>query len=160
MVELVKIGASAKSPAAPKKAKKKPIMTLSRWQTAAAAGTGAAALSLMALSLAHLAEGIEIIFHAPAMESRQLAFGIDFSYIAAEFAKVVSPDAVRKKLRWWFSGLIGGTMAGSALLNALAAAWYAEGLVWVAAAAVLSGAVPGIIYALTHITTTMTTRRS
>jgi hypothetical protein len=65
-------------------------------QVFAAAGIGAVASTLTALSLTHLAHGISIVTAAPRWENWAMAIGIDLGFVALEGAQLGSTS---EKLR-------------------------------------------------------------
>jgi hypothetical protein len=120
-------------------------------QTATAAGIGAVAVTLTALSLSHLAHGIGIVTHADTWEAWAMAVGVDCSFIALEVSQLAIGEKVRKAVSRFARPAIWGTLAGSAVMNAAAFAAQADSL-WMTAAAVgLGVAIPGLIYALTRV---------
>jgi ABC-type antimicrobial peptide transport system permease subunit len=59
-----------------------------------ATAVGLVATSLTALSLSHLAHGVEIVTHSAPWQAWSMAVGIDLGFIATELACVISPEAV------------------------------------------------------------------
>src|SRR5262245_26986191 len=73
-----------------------------RRQTRAAAAVGSVAMVLTALSLHHLASGIELVTRAPTVEAWAMAIGIDLGFIALEGAQlcVGTPLAAKAVGKW------------------------------------------------------------
>jgi hypothetical protein len=121
-------------------------------QTHAAVGIGVIAGTLIALSLSHLAHGIEIVTAAPSWESWAMAVGIDLGFVALEMAGVLAATAsLRKEIHKYSRPAIVGTLIGSAAMNAFAFAAPCTSYYLMAAAIVLGVAIPGMVYALTKI---------
>jgi hypothetical protein len=109
-------------------------------------------VTLVALSLSHLARGIEIITAAPAWEAYALAVGVDLGFVAVEGAQLLAAtEKLRKALSRYTRPAIIGTLVGSAGMNAYAFAAQASGAWHPYAAAVLGIAVTSLIYPLTRI---------
>ncbi len=122
-----------------------------RRQGAAAVGVGLVAGTLTALSLSHLAHGIEIVTAAPTWEAWAMAVGIDLGFIGLELAQLAAAtDKVAKQISRFTKPAIVGTLVGSAAMNAFAFASAVTGLM-VAPAVVLGVAIPGLIYAMTRV---------
>jgi hypothetical protein len=105
---------------------------------------------LLALSLAHLSTGIELITHCHSWEAIALALGVDAAMVCCEAAILVSGPTALKAIKRWASGTILCTVVSSAGLNSLAFAQTADGVMMFAAIAA-GCAVPALIYALTRI---------
>lgn len=122
-----------------------------RRQTMSAVAIGGVAVTLTALSLNHLASGIEIVTSSPTTESYMMAVGIDAGFISAEIAQLFASNERMKKIISKFAKpTVIGTMIGSAAMNAFAFASHTTG--WMIAPAIVLGvAIPGMIYALTRI---------
>jgi hypothetical protein len=122
-----------------------------RRQMRAAAAVGTVAMVLTGLSLHHLASGIELVTRAPTAEAWAMAIGIDLGFIALEAAQLcAASQAAAKAIGRWSKPAIVGTLAASAVMNALAFGAQAEGwLVYPAAA--LGVAIPALIYALSRV---------
>jgi H+/Cl- antiporter ClcA len=120
-------------------------------QVVSAIGIGGVAVTLTALSLNHLAHGIEIVTNAPAWESYSMAIGIDCGFISAELAQLfASNEKLSRKIAKFTKPAIVGTLIGSAAMNAFAFSNAVTG--WMVAPAVVLGvAIPALIYALTRI---------
>ena len=120
-------------------------------QVLAGVGVAAVAGSLVALSLTHLAHGIEIVTASPSWEAWSMAVGIDLGFVGLEMAQLTAAtDTVRKAIGGYVRPAIIGTLSGSAALNAFAFGSQAPG--WMLYPAVLLGlAIPALIYALTKI---------
>jgi hypothetical protein len=143
-----------KRPALPgaAKPKSKRVVRALRRQVYSAVGVGSIAVTLTALSLTHLAHGIEIVTSAPAWESYAMAIGIDLGFITAEFSQLLATnEKLRKQIARFTGPAIMGTLVGSAAMNAFAFASKAVGWPMIAAAVVLGVAIPALIYALTRI---------
>jgi hypothetical protein len=122
-----------------------------RRQVFAAAGIGAVASTLTALSLTHLAHGISIVTSAPAWESWAMAAGIDLGFVALEGAQLTSTsERLRREVTKYTKPAIIGTLTGSAVMNAFAFAAQTSG--WMTGAAIVLGlAIPALIYALMRV---------
>lgn len=139
----VKNAAKARANRSRSKAMKRQVMS--------ALGIGGVAVTLTALSLNHLAHGIEIVTNAPSWEAYSMAIGIDCGFISAELAQLfASSEKLAKKISRFTKPAIVGTLIGSAAMNAFAFSNAVQG--WMLAPAVLLGvAIPALIYALTRI---------
>lgn len=123
-----------------------------RRQAFAATGIGIVAFTLTALSLSHLAHGIEIVTQAPVWESWAMAIGIDLGFIALEMATIcAATDGVRKQIGKFAKPAILGTLAASALMNAFAFASSVTSWQMQVPAVCLGVAVPALIYSLVRI---------
>ena len=130
---------------------KKRLTVASRRQALAGVGVGAVAASLTALSLSHLAHGVEVITHAPAWHCWSMAGGIDLGFIAAEISQLACSPKITKQVAKFARPAILGTLAGSAIMNALAFAVQATSIPAMCGAVVLGVAIPALIYALARI---------
>lgn len=146
-----------KSPNAPKATKpaSRQFRNRMRRQGAAAIAIGAVATTLTALSLSHLAHGISIVTGAPGWEAWAMAVGVDVAMIGSEMTMLTTAtESVRAKIRRWANGVVIGTLAGSAIMNAFAFSALASG--WLLAPAIVMGlAIPALIYCLTRICATL-----
>lgn len=135
--------------------RRKQAVRLSRQQALSASAAGVVALVLTALSLTHLSHGIEMVTHSPTWESWAMAFGIDAGFVVIEFCLLCPmSDKTARAIKTWAAWAIGGTLVGSAALNALAFGAQAEG--YMLYPAVMFGlAVPALIYAMTRIGATI-----
>lgn len=135
--------------------RRKQAVRISRSQALAAGSVGTVALVLTALSLTHLSHGIEMVTHSPVWESWAMAFGIDAGFVAIELAMLCPmSDKTARAIKSYATWAIGGTLVGSAALNALAFGAQAEG--YMLYPAVIFGlAVPALIYAMTRIGATI-----
>lgn len=125
-----------------------------RRQTAVAAAAGLVAATLTALSLSHLAHGIALMTGCPGWESWAMAAGVDLGFITLELLMVTAvTEAVRKRVGRHARPAILGTLAGSALMNALAFAFQTGGYM-VYPAAALGLVIPALIYLITRAATT------
>jgi uncharacterized protein YjeT (DUF2065 family) len=122
-----------------------------RRQAGTAVGVGAVAVTLTALSLSHLAHGIEIVTHCQSWEGWSMAIGIDLGFVALELSQLAIGDKLRKPVARFARPAILGTLAGSAAMNAFAFAAQADGYVMMAAAITLGVAIPTLVYALTRV---------
>lgn len=124
-------------------------------QGMAAVGVGIVAATLTALSLNHLASGIELVTGQPGWQAWAMAVGVDVGFIALELAQIMaSHERVRRQVGKFARPAIAGTLMGSAVLNAFAFANVATGWM-VYAAAALGVAVPALIYAATRVGTAL-----
>jgi hypothetical protein len=122
-----------------------------RRQAATAIAIGAVAVTLTALSLSHLAAGIEIVTHAATWEAWSMAVGIDLGFVALELSQLAIGDKLRRQVGKYARPAIIGTLIGSAAMNAFAFAAQA-GNEWMLAAAVTLGvAIPTMIFAMTKV---------
>lgn len=125
-----------------------------RRQTTVATSAGLVATTLTALSLSHLAHGIELMTACPAWEAWAMAVGIDCGFITLELLLVTAvTEAVRRRITRHARPAIVGTLGGSALMNALAFAFQTEGYM-IYPAAVLGLVIPALIYLITRAATT------
>ena len=106
---------------------------------------------LTALSLNHLATGIEIIAHASGWEAMALAVGVDLGFVALELSQLAIGDKLRRQVGKYAKPAIIGTLVGSAAMNAFAFAAQANGYCMLAAAVTLGVAIPGLIFAMTKV---------
>ena len=117
------------------------------------AGFGAVIIAgvLTALSLTHLAHGVQTITSAPSWEAYALAVGIDLGFLSCEMAHLsaVSEEAKRMVSKFARPTVI-ATLGASAILNAFAFANSLEGFALVPAI-MLGAAIPALIYSLTRI---------
>ncbi len=122
-----------------------------RRQAGTAIGVGAVAVTLTALSLSHLAHGVEIVTGSSAWESWAMATGIDCGFIALELSQLAIGERVRRQVRRFARPAILLTLAGSAAMNAFAFAAQTINPWMMAAAVTLGIAIPALIYALTRV---------
>lgn len=133
----------------------KPLKSASRRalskQRLASGAVTAVAVTLTALSLSHLAHGIEIVTHAPTWEAWAMATGIDLGFLSCEMAHLtaISDEAKRTVSRFARPTVI-ATLIASAIMNAFAFSSALEG-VSVVPAVLLGAAIPALIYSLTRI---------
>jgi hypothetical protein len=116
---------------------------------------GAVAVVLTALSLNHLATGIEIITHASGWEAMALAVGVDLGFVALEFSQLAIGDKLRRQVGKYARPAIIGTLVASAALNSFAFAAQASNEWMMAAAIGLGIAVPGMVFCLTKVSALM-----
>jgi hypothetical protein len=102
-----KIAKKRKAPAA-KVAKA--IQKISPEKYAVAATT----IALLAVSLVHLADGVQLLTDCPAWQAWGMAIGIDAMFVACELSMLKQGSDV------WGNTLVGMTLVASAGLNALA----------------------------------------
>lgn len=121
-------------------------------QRMAATALGTVAVTLTALSLSHLVQGIEIVTHAQGWEAWVMAIGVDLGFVSLELAQVATTtETLRRSVKRYTAPAIIGTLAGSAVMNAFAFASHATGICMTTAAIVMGVAIPALIYALTRI---------
>lgn len=120
-------------------------------QMSIAVGTAFVGCILTALSLTHLAHGIEIVTHAPMWEAIALGVGLDVGFLAMELAQVMaSTDTIRKAISRFTKPAIICTLAGSAAMNAFAFASQTTGW-YVYVAIVLGVAINALIFATMRV---------
>ena len=107
--------------------------------------------TLTALSLSHLAHGIEIVTGCQPWEGWAMAVGIDLGFVALELSQLAVTDKVRRQVSRFARPAILGTLAGSAGMNAFAFAAQADNQYMLAAGIALGIAIPALIYALTRV---------
>src|SRR5262249_46777456 len=96
------------------------------------------AITLTALSLSHLAEGVEMVTHSATWSAWAMAIGIDLGFIGMELANIAAMgDKVKRQVERFSVPAIVGTLAGSAIMNAVAFASHADGLVMQCAGAAM-----------------------
>ena len=122
-----------------------------RRQSAAAVGIGFVAATLVALSLTHLAHGIEIVTNCPTWEGWAMGIVVDCGFIGLEMAQVMAAtEKVRTQIKRWAPKAVAGMLVGSACMNAFAFVSGAVG--WMQIPAVIMGvAIPAFLYALTRV---------
>jgi hypothetical protein len=123
-----------------------------RRQSGAAIAIGGVGVTLVTLSLNHLAHGIELVTGAPAWEAWAMAIGIDLGFVALEISQLAAMgEKLRKQIARWARPAILGTVIGSAGMNAFAFAAQTT-TVWMTSAAVTLGiAIPALVYALMRV---------
>jgi hypothetical protein len=122
-----------------------------RRQAGAALGLGAVAVTLTALSLSHLAHGIEIVTGCQPWEGWAMAVGIDLGFVALELSQLAVADKLRRQVFRFARPAILGTLVGSAGMNAFAFGAQAVNKYMMAAGIALGVAIPALIYALTRV---------
>jgi len=122
-----------------------------RRQAWTAVGIGCVALTLTALSLSHLAHGIETVTTCASWEGWAMACGIDLGFVGLELAQLTVGDRVRRQIAPYSKPAILGTLAGSALLNAFAFSSAATNAYLMAAAIAFGVAVPALIYCFMQV---------
>ncbi len=155
MTQTINVVALPRSPSSNKRARAVTRQNRAmRRQTTVAVAAGLVAATLTALSLSHLAHGIELMTTCPSWESWAMAVGIDLGFITLELLLVTAvTEAVRRKISRHARPAIVGTLSGSALMNALAFAFQTTGYM-IAPAAVLGAVIPALIYLITRAATT------
>jgi hypothetical protein len=129
----------------------RPARRSQRRQQLSATAVAVVGVVLTALSLSHLAHGIELVTRAPTWEAWAMAIGIDLGFVALEIAQLcaVNPK-VRSEISRWTKPAILGTIVASAGMNSLAFAAQASG--WMMYPAVGLGlAIPALIYCLSRV---------
>lgn len=139
-------GVTPRNAKASRKAKAK-----ARNQLFTASAIGAVAVTLTGLSLNHLASGIETMTHCPAWQSWAMAIGVDVAFVSLELAQLTITDKLRHKLRNYFRPAIIGTLAWSAVLNAMAFAGQADSPLMQGLCIALGLSIPALVYGLTKI---------
>src|SRR5260370_39213884 len=81
-----------------------------RRQAGTAVGIGAVAVTLTALSLSHLAHGVEIVTGSSVWESWAMAVGIDLGFVALELSQLAINDKVRRQVARFARPAILGTL--------------------------------------------------
>jgi hypothetical protein len=122
-----------------------------RRQAGTAVGVGVVAVTLTALSLSHLAHGVEIVTGSSAWESWAMAVGIDLGFVALELSQLAIGEKVRRQVARFARPAIVGTLAGSAAMNAFAFAGASSNPYMMAAGITLGVTIPALIYALTRV---------
>jgi hypothetical protein len=121
-----------------------------RRQSLIAGTIGLVAVAITALSLHHLATGVELVTHSTTWEAWAMAVGIDIGFVATELGQIVIGEKLRKRIAVYLKATIFGTLAASAAMNVGAFASHADG--WMLYPAVLMGlAIPALIYLFTRI---------
>jgi preprotein translocase subunit Sss1 len=134
--------------------KKADRKTLHSSTKAAAIGILAVGLVLVALSLAHLAQGIQLVTGSELFGAWAMAIGIDLGFVALEIAMLTAPDDIRQAVAKYANPAIVGTLTISAVMNAFAFAAHAQG--WMTLPAIILGcAIPALIFALTKTAATL-----
>jgi hypothetical protein len=77
----------------------------------AAAGVLIVGLVLTALSLSHLAQGVQLVTGSDSIGSWSMAIGIDLNFIVLELAMLVAPADMRKPIGRYANPAIIGTLA-------------------------------------------------
>jgi hypothetical protein len=135
---------------APSRKHSRAIKALRR-QAGTPLGVGAVAVTLTALSLSHLAHGIEIVTGCQPWEAWAMAVGIDLGFVALELSQLAVTDKLRRQVSRFARPAIFGTLAGSAGMNAFAFGAQAVNQYMMAAGITLGVAIPALIYALTRV---------
>lgn len=124
-----------------------------RRQAMMACLAGLIATVLVALSLSHLAHGIEFMGVGNA-EAWAMAVGIDLGFISLELLVVTAvTEAIRRKIERHARPAIIGTLVGSSVMNAVAFGMQSAGW-FIYPAAVLGAVIPALIYLITRAATT------
>ncbi len=120
-------------------------------QAGASMAVGSVAVTLTALSLSHLSDGIRIVTHCQEWEGWSMAVGIDAGFISLELAMILAAtDCVRRAIGSYANSAIVGTLLASAVMNAFAFSTGVEGLM-LSASITLGLAIPAMIYCLTKV---------
>jgi uncharacterized membrane protein len=135
---------------APPLHKSRRAMRALRRQAGTAIGVGAVAVTLTALSLSHLAHGVEIVTSSAPWQAWSMAVGIDLGFVALELSQLAISDKVRAQVSKFARPAILGTLAASAAMNAFAFAAQTVNPWMMSAAITLGIAIPALIYALTR----------
>ena len=125
----------------------------------AASGILAVGLVLVALSLSHLAEGVQLVTGSQPASAWSMAIGIDLGFVALELAILAAPASTRPAVHQYAAPAIVGTLAVSAAMNAFAFASHAQGLMLYPAIG-LGCAIPALIFALTKTAATLALHKS
>jgi hypothetical protein len=149
-MQVVKLNVKNVKPSIKKVSSKGALKKMKR-QALSATAIGVVAVALTALSLDHLAHGIDIVTGTNGWQSWAMAVGIDMGFITLELAQLAAAtDKVYKQIAKFTKPAIVGTMVGSAAMNAFAFAASAVGYM-VAPAVVIGISIPALIYALTKV---------
>lgn len=117
---------------------------------------GAVDVIMIGLSLSHLAHGVELVTNCSPAEAWAMATGIDLTFTGLEVGKITcSTDYLRRQVSRWANPTIAGTMAGSAIMNALAFSAQADGLIMKTFAVAFGVALPVLIFNTTQVATKM-----
>jgi hypothetical protein len=140
------------APSHPQRQHNRRALKTLRRQSGAAIAIGGVGVTLVTLSLNHLAHGIELVTGAPTWEAWAMAVGIDFGFVALEASQLAAMgEKLRKQIARWARPAIIGTVIGSAAMNAFAFAAQTTTL-WMTSAAVTLGiAIPALVYALMRV---------
>lgn len=145
---------SMKTAAAPaaRPRKKTAEQKRSQFKTAASAAVGGVAVALTALSLTHLAHGVELMTGASPWQCWLTAAGVDLGFVALEAISlaVASDKRASQQVDRWARPFIIVLVLLSAVLNALAFSSGSPTVVMACGATVLGAVIPGMIYALTR----------
>jgi hypothetical protein len=106
---------------------------------------------LTALSLSHLAHGVDIVTGSSTYEAWAMAVGIDLGFVALELSQLSIGDRLRRHVSRYARPAIVGTLVGSAAMNAFAFAAQADGYCMQAAAVAMGVAIPALIFAMTKV---------
>jgi len=98
-------------PKAPSRKDRRAAKALRR-QAGTALGVGAVAVTLTALSLSHLAHGIEIVTGCQPWEGWAMAVSIDLGFVALELSQLAVTDKLRRQVSRFARPAILGTLAG------------------------------------------------
>lgn len=116
-----------------------------------ASAIGGVAMVLTGLSLNHLASGIASLTHCQGTQSWAMAVGVDIAFVSLELAQLTITDKLRTKLKNYFRPAIIGTLAWSAVLNAMAFANGTSGIIEQGLSIALGLSIPALVYVLTKI---------
>jgi hypothetical protein len=104
---------------ATRKRKSKTVKTIKKAMKPSKIMLAATTLALLAVSLFHLAEGVQLLTECPTWQAWALAIGIDLMFCASEYA-IITEGNDAPSIRHWGEGLTAMTVAMSAGLNAMA----------------------------------------
>lgn len=154
-IPTVRKPAAAPAVSAPKALSKRLREKLTR-QRMFSYAIGGVALTLTALSLSHLAEGVGALTHSSAWHSWAMAAGIDLGFICLELGQlVIVAEKVKAQVERYARPAIIGTLLVSALMNAYAFGHQCDTLPFLMAACALGIAVPALVYVLTRVSVAM-----
>jgi hypothetical protein len=125
-------------------------------QRVASYGVGAVALALTALSLSHLATGIQRLTGCDTISAWAMASGIDLAFISLELAMIsIVTESLRRQVARFAVPAVNGTLLVSASTNAFVFAALATTWPFMAAASLLGISIPALIYVLTRVSVSM-----
>src|SRR5580704_2914168 len=91
--------APSRSPATSQRPQGRKALKALRRQSGAAIAIGAVGVTLVTLSLNHLAHGIELVTAAPTWEAWAMAVGIDLGFVALEASQLAAAgEKLRKQI--------------------------------------------------------------
>ena len=129
---------------------------MGRRQRAASYAIGAVGLTLTALSLSHLAAGVQVLTHSDTWHAWAMATGIDLGFVGLEVGQLcVTTDKLRATVARFAKPAIIGTLIASAGMNAYAFASECASWPFMAAAVALGVSIPAMVYVLTRVSMAM-----